>query len=197
MLFSIILGVVLILNRHQSPPTSESAIASSSELPSSSPSLSPSTQDSTHIGDCSLDETGLKSSDVVALLGTYHNGDVKHLRWALDAYLTDPTSAYPYVRESRQMESNIKGGLDSFNKAYYRSQFSVFLSERSIGGGRNISILFRDKPDKIFNAWIYRLEGGDYELRGFWDVGYTEQEVKQIWQEYRYDCFIKDDRFWL
>jgi hypothetical protein len=41
----------------------------------------------------------------------------------------------------------------------------VFAIDNALGGGKEVSIIFQDKPDKFFTAWVYKLAGGQYDLR--------------------------------
>jgi len=67
--------------------------------------------------------------------------------------------------ETRQTDEGDRPGefalLDKWDRSYYPSKFYVLLIESAPIGGSLISILFQDKPDKIFVAWVYRLAGGD------------------------------------
>ena len=62
-------------------------------------------------------------------------------------------------------------------------------------GGKNIHIIFQDKPDKKFWAWVYdnHIEDGSYDrynLRGFQEFPLTEQEIEVMLTTYKE--FIED-----
>lgn len=103
---------------------------------------------------------------------TYKNPYVIYIRKALDSYLAGNNVGINDIAiKSDTVHSDQNGdtlsGLDSFSKDYYKSKFIVVNFAAGIGGGKVISIEFQDKPDKVFDVWIYQLAGGDYELRGF------------------------------
>ena len=62
-------------------------------------------------------------------------------------------------------------------------------------GGRATNIVFIDKPDTIFWAWVYQYgnENGDYVLRGFCDAGLKE-ESKAIFPD-TIKAMVKDGKF--
>jgi hypothetical protein len=70
--------------------------------------------------------------------------------------------------------------LNKWDSSYYRSKFFVILVEKAPMGGSLISILFRDKPDKVLVAWVYDLAGGGYELRGLDSASLTKEEVDKV-----------------
>jgi hypothetical protein len=98
----------------------------------------------------------------------YNDPMTIYIRTALNAYLQgDPQNVIPdEAKEIREDEEAIYG-LDAFDKNYYRSKFIVYLIDDFPFGGKKYSIIFRDKPDKIFNLWIYD-SNNKYELRSIW-----------------------------
>jgi hypothetical protein len=74
-------------------------------------------------------------------------------------------------------------GLATFSRDYYKSPFIVIQIAPFLGGGRNVSIIFSDKPDKVFDVWIYCMSSERCEMRGF--VQDTEFEVAEIQAVYR------------
>ncbi len=82
----------------------------------------------------------------------------------------------------RKQEDGIISGLESFDKSYYQSKFIVIGVDDFIGGGKEVSIIFQDKPDKMFGAWVY--DRPDYILRGFWEKSdWGVKEMSNITQE--------------
>lgn len=119
---------------------------------------------------------------------TTKNPFVLHLRKALNGYLNGTNIGV----ESPNLvikEDTVKGsptGLDSFDKSYYKSKFIVYSIDDSVAGGKEIRIIFQDKPDKMFIGWVYKLATGKYDFRGFGqDTTYTEEKMKDIQTEYK------------
>jgi hypothetical protein len=68
--------------------------------------------------------------------------------------------------------------LEKVDSAYLSSRFTVYKLDNDLfAGGRWVSILFIDKPDRIFKAWMYLTGDGVYELRGFKDSGITPGQI--------------------
>lgn len=99
----------------------------------------------------------------------YKNPTVLYLRKALNAYLANDSSGIDISNAAVKKDTSdgIISGLDSFDKEYYKSKFVVLTINKSISGGVDIQILFQDKPDRIFYAWVYQLADGNFELRAF------------------------------
>ena len=110
----------------------------------------------------------------------YENADVRYLRTLFDAYLADSGGT--------EQERN---SLDKWNKEYFRSKFTVLSRENNMFGGTLITILFQDRADKVFVAWVYP-EGSNRKLalKGF-DVGdFSEEDIRRI--KVRYKKLIED-----
>lgn len=71
------------------------------------------------------------------------------------------------------LQDKAQCGLANFDKAYYKSKFIIYSSKSIILGGRVTNIVFIDKPDAIFEAWVYGhpWEDDEYSLRLFCKVG--------------------------
>jgi hypothetical protein len=111
----------------------------------------------------------------------YKNPDVRYLRTLFDSY---------YLKNSRGTEQE-RQQLSKWNKDYFRSKFMVMSRENNTFGGTLITILFQDRPDKVFVAWIYP-EGSNKQLtlRRF-DVGdFSDEDIKRI--KVRYKKLIED-----
>lgn len=134
----------------------------------------------------------LDQKDREAYYRVYKEPSVIYLRKALNAYLAnDHSSIATTAIEKDRLEDTI-GGLDSFDKEYYKSKFVVLAINNAIGGGKDIQIIFQDKHDRAFNAWVYKLAGGEYELRSFYSVEGKEQIVKDIVEDYKSYIFDKE-----
>jgi hypothetical protein len=54
-----------------------------------------------------------------------------------------------------------------------------------VAGGKFIDILFLDKPDKVFLVWVYKLEGGEYEMRAIAENPYyTQEKIDYYYTQY-------------
>jgi hypothetical protein len=112
----------------------------------------------------------------------YTNPDVRYLRTLFDAYLKGSGG----TNEEFDL-------LDKWNKAYYRSKFVVLSRDGNMFGGTLITILFQDRPDRIFVAWVYP-EGneGKLTLRAF-DLGnFTDEDIRRT--RMRYKELIEDKK---
>jgi hypothetical protein len=81
--------------------------------------------------------------------------------------------------------------LDRWSKEYFRSKFVVLSRDRNTFGGTLITILFQDRPDKVFVAWVYP-EGANKKLtlRRF-DAGeFNEEDIRRI--KIRYKTLLED-----
>jgi hypothetical protein len=110
----------------------------------------------------------------------YKNPDVRYLRTLFDFYLKNSGG----TEQERQY-------LSKWNKDYFRSKFTVMSRENNTFGCTLITILFQDRPDKVFVAWIYP-EGGNKQLtlRRF-DVGdFSDEDIRRI--KVRYKKLIED-----
>jgi hypothetical protein len=111
----------------------------------------------------------------------YTNPDVRYLRTVFDTYLNNSGG----TKQERQL-------LHKWNKDYFRSKFIVLSRENNVFGGTFITILFQDRPDKVFVAWVYSSEGSNRKLilRRF-DVGdFSDEDVRRM--RLRYKKLIED-----
>ncbi|HXX99950.1 MAG TPA: hypothetical protein VEI54_03460 [Candidatus Limnocylindrales bacterium] len=111
----------------------------------------------------------------------YDNPDVRYLRAAFDAYL-----------QGKAKSTEETKWLDKWSKDYYRSKFIVLSRQISTFGGTLITMMFQDRPDKVFVAWIYG-EGTEraLTLRRFdQSPGFTDGDVKRI--RIRYRAMLED-----
>jgi len=129
---------------------------------------------------------------------TYKNPYVIYVRKALDSYLAGNNQGLSDTAiKSDTIHSDKSGdalsGLDSFSKDYYKSKLIVVNFAGGLGGGKIISIEFQDKPDKVFDVWIYQLASGDYEMRGFNENKILSGE-KLIELNKTFKTFLEDKR---
>ena len=105
---------------------------------------------------------------------------VLHLRKALNGYL-DGTNVEDTCTACvvKYKCGGIPSSLDCFSKDYFKSKFVVRLGQNAPGGGKMFSIIFQDKPDKLFVAWVYKYGGGSFDLRGFWQNSRYDKEATE------------------
>lgn len=101
----------------------------------------------------------------------YQNPFVIYLRIAFAAY----SKGVPQVAniDSAAIQAskveNIESGLDNFDKNYYQSKFVVLTISDNERDGKDLQIIFQDKPDRIFYAWIVKDQSSEvgHSLIGF------------------------------
>ncbi len=110
----------------------------------------------------------------------YNDSDVRYLRKVFDAFL----HGVPGRKEEFEL-------LRRWNKDYYRSKFVVLSRDNNELGGTFITIMFQDRPDKVFVAWVYR-EGDRRRLtlKGFSPGKFNEEDIRRI--RIRYRRFLED-----
>jgi len=118
----------------------------------------------------------------------YQDPFVIHIRKVFTSYLDGSNygMSEPQLVIVPSTSSSRLNGLSSFIKDYYQSKFIVYSIDNNIAGGKNISIIFQDKPDKLFSAWVFKLTGGTYDLRGFWqNLAYSPEKMKQVQSDFK------------
>jgi len=110
----------------------------------------------------------------------YKNSDVRYLRSLFDGYLNS----------SGGTEQECQA-LSKWDKAYFRSKFIVMSRDVNTFGGTLITILFQDRPDKVFVAWVYP-DGSDKKLalRKLEAGNFSEEDIRRI--NVRYKKLIVD-----
>ena len=87
----------------------------------------------------------------------YSAPDVRYLRVLFDAYLAGASG--------HEGEFEI---LKQWSPEYYRSKFIVISRGRAVMGGTSIDLIFQQKPDTVFYAWVFNTAGEQpLELRSF------------------------------
>jgi len=125
---------------------------------------------------------GARTADA-ALAGyyaVYQNPFVIGLRKELDGYISlkQGRSERWHGRGRNDKAALERADLEQVDIQYLSSRFTVYKIEgEPVIGGRQVSILFIDKPDRIFKAWMYLTGDGVYELRGFKDSGITPEQI--------------------
>lgn len=111
----------------------------------------------------------------------YSSPYIKHIRTAFNGYLDDTNSGVEITALRRTTDERGKCGLDNFSKDYYQSKFIIINAYDNFMGGVFAYIIFVDKPDTIFEVWIYQLgswynDDGEYIIRSFCGT-FTEEEA--------------------
>ncbi|CAH0187189.1 hypothetical protein SRABI118_01399 [Massilia sp. Bi118] len=117
----------------------------------------------------------------------YQNPFVIGLRKELDAYiaLKQGKSEKWHGRGRTDKAMLERADLEQVDSQYLSSRFTVYKIEgQPFTGGRQVSILFIEKPDRIFKAWMYLTGDGIYELRGFKDSGITPEQIAVMRKSY-------------
>lgn len=110
----------------------------------------------------------------------YSNPYIKHIRTALNGYLDGSNTGAEEAVALDESKSD-ECGLDAFDKSYYRSKFLIFDAKDNDYGGVQTWIVFVDKPDTLFWAWVYKLGGdGSYSLRGFCKAGPPDDKKEKF-----------------
>lgn len=127
---------------------------------------------------------------------TYKDPFVIALRRGLNGYLDGTNEGTDDPETLINGLGDMPSGLKNFSQDYYRSKFVVLSIDNSIIGGKEMYVIFKDKPDKIFWAWVYdnHIEDGLYDrynLRGFAEKPEMTEEVQTFL--IMYEEFIQDE----
>lgn len=83
--------------------------------------------------------------------------------------------------------------LASVDSEYLESPFLPLSIERNTWGGRVVSVLFRNRPDRVYSAWVYGQGPGDYRLRGFWPAEMDDGQLETLLQDPTLAELLKND----
>lgn len=181
----IVAGLVITKSKH-GPTKDEQSIASPMKsAPTSenaSPIDKPSPDDST-VSNHSLAES-ITPDQWHQYHASYKASEARYLRSLFNDYLAresvtgeeDNQLAEGNGRE-RAYEFSL---LDKFDKSYYKSKFILYWFGKNLGGGYQISILFLDKPDMMFNAFVRTYPDGGSVMYGFDSANVTEDQMTKI-----------------
>jgi len=155
--------------------------------------LYPFSKNSIVAADTAVEPLVLTEDQLSKYAETYKDPYVVAIRTILDDYLagrapTKGTDIYQTAIKAMVDDEGMTNGLDSFSKDYYKSKFVVDSYTDGYMGGKWISIQFQDKPDAIFDIWMYQT--GNYEMRGFEKELKTDAEIRDI--NARFANFLKD-----
>ena len=113
---------------------------------------------------------------------------VQYLRRAINDYLSsnyisynDNTCNFSGLLDDKHCEDVAYDDLAEFID-YLDSKFIVLQIDIAPGGGSSLIILFKNKPDKLFYAWVYGHGDGYFDLRGFQEhwSGEIETSIEDI-----------------
>ncbi len=121
-------------------------------------------------------ETQLSQSDIDSYKTTLKSAEIVHLRNVIDTYKNGGGVVLKEVVVNSEDQGGYKCGLDSFDKDYFKSKFFVVAVEGHLGGGNSDTIIFLDKPDRAFSAWLYPVSKDNWELRSFCENGKLSAE---------------------
>jgi hypothetical protein len=112
----------------------------------------------------------------------YNSPYIKHIRTGLNGYLNNTDSGVEIIALRGTKDERGKCGLDNFSKDYYKSKFVILDAYDNFMGGVRADIIFIDKPDNVFDVWVYQLgswyyDDGEYEIRSFCGGVFTEEEM--------------------
>jgi len=124
----------------------------------------------------------------------YKNPFVTHIRVALNGYLDGSNTGVEDSSVINGIEnSGLDCGLSKYDKSYFKSKFIVWSSETNKYGGRSTYIIFTDKPDTIFWAWVYKIDTDEYILRSFCASGPKEEDKAKFPEMIK--AMLKDGKF--
>jgi len=110
----------------------------------------------------------------------YKLPDVKFLRTLFNAYLggTGGTKAEIAL-------------LKEWDKNYYHSKVMVTSRDIHPFGGTSVQFMFEDRPDKVFDAWIYPAGSSrKLELRALDQADFSAEDIRRI--KIRYKKSLED-----
>ncbi len=144
-----------------------------------------------------LNDTSKK--DIENYYNIYKNPYVIYLRQALNAYLAHDSSQACIFQGAvdKRVDQGIVTGLDAFSKEYYKSKFVVVTIDDNSENGKDIQIIFQDKPDRIFYAWVGKNPYEEDCLLGFnskedFDKEENKENMKKLIEPYKPLIFDKE-----
>lgn len=132
---------------------------------------------------CLGGEPDLSDEELDAYYQVYSNPFAMHVRKALTNHLNGSD-------EGLYTGSNLMEQLEMFRE-YLPNRFVVLSIDPAGMGGYSILLMSQEKPDRIFEAWVYALSNGNLELREFSESDqFTISDVAEIADRYR--SFLAD-----
>jgi|GEM_PF-1217301 len=87
--------------------------------------------------------------------------EIKHFRKSLNRFLDGSCQDASCYNNHLQAY----GDLKNIDREYLKSKFIVIDANTALYGGKDLTILFEDKPDQLFKAVVYDYRDGTYDLR--------------------------------
>jgi hypothetical protein len=123
-------------------------------------------------------EVQFSPDEVKEYYAVYKRPEVKYLRTVLNAYLA-----------GKPRTDTAYDALRNFDKDYYRSKFIVITIVTPSGGGSLLTLMFQDRPDALFKAWVWMepmgLKKQQLELRQFERAEVGPESIAALRKKYR------------
>jgi hypothetical protein len=109
---------------------------------------------------------------------------VQYVRTALNDFLTNgyATCASGTCESGLLNDVHYPDGanfeLQNISSDYLKSKFIVISTDVAPMGGKSIVLMFKDKPDKVFYAWVYDYRDSSGHNQGFDLRGFLEYDLK-------------------
>ncbi len=152
---------VLNLNHHDNTPTNASVSATNS----------------THIPSAYADDAVLQqlcqkgaytapSQDEISYNQSIGEDPyVQYVRTAIKDFISNTYATggqYSGFIDGAHYPDSAYGQLAATDKIYLHSKFIVLSEDTAPGGGKMVWLVFKNKPDKVFYAWVYDYKGRQY-----------------------------------
>lgn len=114
----------------------------------------------------------------------YNNPYITYIRTALNGYLDGSNVGTEEIVAMEQGENFNMGdgcGLNQY-RSYLSGPFFIYDVADNKYGGIQAWIVFKNKPDTLFWAWVYQFgwDSGEYSLRGFCKAGPPEEKQEEF-----------------
>ncbi len=128
-------------------------------------------------------ETDFTGNELDSYYRVYEDPCVMHVRSALNSYLNGSDQGYYFGSQLITQLNKYRG--------YLADHFVVLSLDPSPMGGSSILMISQEKPDRIFDAWVYESSEAELELRGFSESReFNSSEIEEIAERYR--NFLED-----
>lgn len=115
------------------------------------------------------------SPEQVAHLTRMANSDeVRTIRAGISEYLSGCGSACKIAQPEALT------GLGKIDKSYIESKFTIFQGRPTWAGGIIFEVIFKDRQDKTFRAWVSRLEPSSGGFNGWYLMDFKEGNVDPV-----------------
>lgn len=117
---------------------------------------------------------------------------VQYLKFTLNKFadndysVLDESGSLPGLFLNQHFEDTAYSDLEKYNNEMLKGEFIILETDIAVGGGSSIILMFKDYPDKIYYAWIYRdkdEKNNDYfDLRAFNEYNQSQniEDVQKI-----------------